>query len=175
MANKNTNPGIGKTADSGVMHNPQSSRAHTRTRVVSPTGILKESLTVLPGVHAREGVRTREGSAAADCRSAGGQSWRESVRTRDDANFSAWRVKTFGGNFDPVHEAVEDAVAEFSDRQASRDLRIWAWYCRHFDRRRIVDRAYFYASCERCGEIRNAITAFQNWLQEEFGAKGGAA
>ena len=57
----------------------------------------------------------------------------------------------------------------------SRDLRIWAWYCRHFDRRRIVDRAYFYASCERCGEIRNAITAFQNWLQEEFGAKGGAA
>ena len=56
-----------------------------------------------------------------------------------------------------------------------RDFRIWAWYCRHFDRRRIVDRAYFYASCERCGEIHTAITAFQNWLQEEFGAKGGAA
>ena len=28
-----------------------------------------------------------------------------------------------------------------------RDFRIWAWYCRHFDRRRIVDRSYFYASC----------------------------
>ena len=56
-----------------------------------------------------------------------------------------------------------------------RDFRIWAWYCRHFDRRRIVDRAYFYASCERCGEIRNAITAFQSWLQKEFGTKGGAA
>ena len=55
MANKNTNPGGGKNADSGVMHNPQSSRAQTRTRVVSPTGILKESLTVLPGAHAREG------------------------------------------------------------------------------------------------------------------------
>jgi hypothetical protein len=34
-------------------------------------------------------------------------------------------VKTFGGNFDPVHEAVEDAVAEFSDRQASRDRSLW--------------------------------------------------
>ena len=56
-----------------------------------------------------------------------------------------------------------------------RDFRIWAWYCRHFDCNRIVDRAYFYASCERCGEIHNAITAFQNWLQKEFGTKGGAA
>ena len=56
-----------------------------------------------------------------------------------------------------------------------RDFRTWAWYCRHFDRRRIVDRAYFYASCERCGEIRNAITAFQSWLQKEFDAKGGVA
>ena len=55
------------------------------------------------------------------------------------------------------------------------DFRIWAWYCRHFDRRRIVDRAYFYASCLKCGEIRNAITAFQSWLQKEFGTKGGAA
>ena len=56
-----------------------------------------------------------------------------------------------------------------------RDFRIWAWYCRHFDRRRIVDRAYFYASCQKCGEIRSAITAFQSWLQKEFGTKGGAA
>ena len=34
-----------------------------------------------------------------------------------------------------------------------RDFRIWAWYCRHFDRRRIVDRAYFYASCQKCGVV----------------------
>ena len=54
-----------------------------------------------------------------------------------------------------------------------RDFRIWAWYCRHFDRRRIVDRAYFYASCQKCGEIRSAITAFQSWLRKEFSTKGG--
>ena len=29
MANRNTNPGIGKSADLGVMHNPDASRART--------------------------------------------------------------------------------------------------------------------------------------------------
>ena len=56
-----------------------------------------------------------------------------------------------------------------------RDYRIWAWYCRHFDRHCIVDRAYFYASCQKCGEIRSAITAFQSWLRKEFSMKGGVA
>ena len=76
--------------------------------------------------------------------------------------------------FREAGEAAAEIVANCFGSE-SRDLRIWAWYCRHFDRQRIVDRAYFYDTCERCGEIRNAITAFQNWLQEEFGAKGGAA
>ena len=34
------------------------------------------------------------------------------------------------------------------------DLALWVWYCRHFDRRRILDRAYYYASCQQCGEAR---------------------
>ena len=66
MANKNTNPGGGKLADSGVMHNPQSSRARTHARVVRPTGILKESLIDLSRracargrTHARARVRER--------------------------------------------------------------------------------------------------------------------
>ena len=65
--------------------------------------------------------------------------------------------------FREAGEAAAEIVANCFGSE-SRDLRIWAWYCRHFDRRRIVDRAYFYASCQKCGEIRNAITAFQNWL-----------
>ena len=35
MAKRNTNPGIGETTDSGVMHNPQPSRARTRARGMS--------------------------------------------------------------------------------------------------------------------------------------------
>ncbi len=53
---------------------------------------------------------------------------------------------------------------------AESDLDLWAWYCRHFDRRRILDRAYFYASCQRQGEVRDAVTAFQAWLRKEYGA-----
>ena len=35
MAKRNTNPGIGESVDSGVVHNPQPSRARTRTRGMS--------------------------------------------------------------------------------------------------------------------------------------------
>ena len=35
MAKRNTNPGIGESVDSGVMHNPQPSHARTRTRGMS--------------------------------------------------------------------------------------------------------------------------------------------
>ena len=46
------------------------------------------------------------------------------TRTRVEnpaAYFKAWRIAKWGGDFDPVREAVEDAVAEFSDRQPARD------------------------------------------------------
>ena len=76
--------------------------------------------------------------------------------------------------FREAGEAAAEIVANCFGSE-SRDLRIWAWYCRHFDRRRIVDRAYFYASCQKCGEIRSAITAFQSWLRQEFSTKGGVA
>ena len=77
-----------------------------------------------------------------------------------------------------TYREAGDAAAEivancFLHRAA--DFALWAWYCRHFDRRAIVDRAYYCASCQRQGEVRNAVTAFQAWLRKEFGAKGGAA
>lgn len=53
-----------------------------------------------------------------------------------------------------------------------RDHALWAWYCRHFDAGRIVEKAHEYASMQRCGEVRNAVTAFQAWLRNEYG-KGG--
>ena len=54
------------------------------------------------------------------------------------------------------------------------DLGLWAWYCRHFNRRLIVEKAYEYASMQRQSEVRDAVTAFQAWLSEEYGRKGGA-
>ena len=71
-------------------------------------------------------------------------------------------------------EAAAEIVCNcFPHRVA--DIPLWAWYCRHFDRRLILDKAYYYASCARQGEVRDGVTAFQAWLRKEFGARGGAA
>ena len=48
------------------------------------------------------------------------------------------------------------------------DLDLWAWYCRHFDRNAIVEKAHEYASMQRQGEVHEAITAFQAWLSREY-------
>ena len=50
-----------------------------------------------------------------------------------------------------------------------KDHALWAWYCRHFDAGRIVDKAHEYASMQRQGEVRDAVTAFQAWLKKEYG------
>jgi hypothetical protein len=152
MANKNTNPGIGKSADFGVMHNPQPSRARTHARVVRPTGILKESLTDLPGARAR----VRE----------------------ESADFTAWRVKTFGGDFDPVCEAVEDAVAEFSDRQPARDRSLWLKIANEIGYEAFRDLYLEQLSIMREYKLRNPSAAFQNRLNRYTGhsaKKGGVA
>lgn len=52
------------------------------------------------------------------------------------------------------------------------DFRTWAFYCYHHDIEDILERARYFASCYRQGEIENPITAFQGWLQDEF-PKGG--
>ena len=76
-------------------------------------------------------------------------------------------------SFSEAGAAAAEIVGNCFPRGA-KDFALWAWYCRHFDRRRIVERAYYYASCERQGEVRDGVTAFQSWLRKEFGAKGGA-
>ena len=138
MAKRNTNPGIGENADSGVMHNPQPSCARTRTRVVRPTGILKESLLDLPGARAR----VRE----------------------ESADFTAWRMKTFGGDFDPVREAVEDAVAEFSDRQPARDRSLWLKIANKIGYEAFRDLYLEQCAIMRECKLRNPSAAFQNRL-----------
>ena len=53
----------------------------------------------------------------------------------------------------------------------AKDFALWAWYCRHFNRRLIIDKAYYYVSCHRQGEVRDGVSAFQAWLRKEYGAK----
>ena len=151
MANRNTNPGIGESVDSGVINTHQPSRARTHARVVRPTGILNESLIDIPGARAR-------------------------VRTKS-ADFTAWRVKTFGGDFDPVREAVEDAVAEFSDKQAARDRSLWLKIANAIGCEAFRDLYFEQLSIMRGCRLRNPSAAFQKRLNRYTGhkaQKGGA-
>ena len=64
-------------------------------------------------------------------------------------------------------ETAAEIVANCFPHRAA-DLPVWAWYCRHFNRRAILEKAYYYASCQRQGEVRCAVTAFQSWLKKTF-------
>ena len=63
--------------------------------------------------------------------------------------------------YDEAGAAVDEIVGNCFGSVG--DIDLWAWYCRHFDRRRIVDKAYEYASMQRQSEVRDAVTAFQAW------------
>ena len=69
-------------------------------------------------------------------------------------------------SYDEAGDAADEIVGScFGDRH---DLGLWAWYCRHFDRNAIVEKAHEYASMQRQGEVRDAITAFQSWLGKTY-------
>ena len=133
----------------GVMN----SLPRARTRVVglgsSPTEILKESLLDLPRTRARGG-------------------------TKPQADFAAWRVKTFGGDFDPVRVAVDEAVAEFSVRDPARDRELWLKVaneigCEAFRELYLVQKSIV-DDCRRRGNpLRAPAAAFQARLNRYTG------
>ena len=109
-----TDPAEVMNTGGGVMNTPP----RARTRVVCPpcshTEILKESLC-----SHTTGARTR-------VREGGKAPIRDRAPIRDKAAyFKAWRTAKFGGDFDPVSVAVDEAVAAFSSRQPETDRRIW--------------------------------------------------
>ncbi len=86
------------------------------------------------------------------------------------AYFKAWRKAVFGGDFDPVRTAVDEAVAAFSshkpeDAQA-RDRQMWL---------KIANRigSEIRELAERGGRLWNPAASFQKLLNKRF-PKGGA-
>ena len=89
---------------------------------------------------------------------------REDGAPRSEAALAAWRTKTFGGDFDPVREAVEDAVNAFSDRQREDDRRIWLKIANEIGYEAFRDLYLEQCAIMRECELRNPSATFQNGL-----------
>lgn len=104
------------------------------------------------------------------------------ARTREAA-LAAWRMRHFGGNFDPVRVAVDDAVSAFSGRQPRADRLIWLKVCNEIGFEAFLEVFFEQLSAARDARarhrpIRNLAAAFQRRLNRYTGhhaKKGGAA
>ncbi len=160
MANKNTNPGGGKNADSGVMHSPQSSRAHTRTRVVCQTGQTQTGIlnSNIPANHAHAHTCAREGR-----------------KPFTEEEIVLWRERIFAeGQEDPVRVAVSEAVEAFGGKK---DFGIWAWYANRIGVNSFLNLYFEQVSIMRNCTLRSPAAAFHQRLKRFYLAtrKGGAA
>ena len=83
------------------------------------------------------------------------------------------RARTRGGrprctcSYDEAGEAALEIIDNCFG-SVRNDFANWSWYCRHYDRQYIKDQAYKYASLQRQGQLRDAVTAFQAWLKATF-------
>ena len=149
-----------------VINRPSgASRARVVGQPCSPTGILEES-SRSPTTGACE--RAREGG--------------KPIRDRD-AYFRAWRIAMFGGDYDPVRAAVEDAVKAFSSRQPERDRELWLKVANEIGYDAFLELYREHLSImedcrRRRNPLRNPAAAFQTRLNLHTGhgkRKGGAA
>ena len=134
----------------GVMNSPP--RAHAC--VVCHTEILNESNLGIPRARAcaREGARSPEALAR-------------------------WRTANFGGDFDPVRAAVEDAVHAFSKRQPETDRAIWLKVANEIGWERFQDIYFEQLSIvedakRRGNPLRAPAAAFQRRLNRYTGHNG---
>ena len=150
MANKkNTPPGIGENADSGVMHNPQPSRARTHARVVrqTETGIYINNN--IPANHAHACAHARDG---------------RTPFSQDE--IVHWRERIFAeGQEDPVEVAVSEAVAAFG---SAKDFNIWAWYANRIGVNNFLNLYFEQVSIMHNCTLRSPAAAFHHRLKRFY-------
>ena len=100
-----------------------------------------------------------------------------------EAYFRAWRVAKFGGDFDPIRVAVDEAVMAFSsgkgEKGKSSDRRVWLKIANRVGLNGFLDafeqKASEMRDLERQGRrLWNPAASFQKLLNRRF-PKGGAA
>ena len=100
-----------------------------------------------------------------------------------EAYFRAWRVAKFGGDFDPIRVAVDEAAMAFSSGKSEKgkasDRRVWLKIANRVGLSRFLDafeqKASEIRDLERQGKrLWNPAASFQKLLNRRF-PKGGAA
>ena len=140
----------------GVFCSPPLARAHVDCRNYRrQTGYkyISCSQTTGAGAHAREAIADRA------------------------AYFKAWRTAKWGGDFDPVAAAVDEAVAAFEGSPS--DRRLWLKIANRAGADAFMDAVWQKAAEIREDEargrrLRNKAAAFQQLLNRRFPREGGA-
>jgi hypothetical protein len=104
--------------------------------------------------------------ACAHVREAGG-------KPHSEAALAQWRTNTFGGDFDPVRAAVDEAVSAFSMRQPEDDRRIWLKIANEIGYEAFRDLYLEQCAIMREYKLRNPSAAFQNRLNRYTGHNSG--
>ena len=100
------------------------------------------------------------------------------------AYFKAWREAKWGGDFDPVRVAVDEAVAAFSSGKSAEaqadDRRIWLKIANRIGFESFLDaldqkRSEIRELAERGKRLRQPAASFQKLLNRRFPKKGGVA
>ena len=106
---------------------------------------------------------------------------RARVRVRDpQAYFKAWRIAKFGGDFNPIEEAVNEALKAFKPADLERDRRVWLKIANRVGYENFLDAVFqqlsLFAEWESGGKrFYNKAAIFQRLLNKRFPLpKGGA-
>ena len=146
-------------ATGGVFRSPPLARAHVDCRSSrSQTGYINISLrsqTTGAHAHAHEGIGDRA------------------------AYFKTWRTAKFGGDFDPVSAAVDEAATAFAGAHPESDRRVWLKIANRVGADAFMDAVWQKAAEIREDEargrrLRNKAAAFQQLLNRRFPREGGA-
>ena len=147
----------------GVFHSPALARAHVDCTDVQSVVRRDYLHNLLSLDHARARTPAKRGAAI----------------QKPDAYYRKLRLAKFGGDFNPIEAAVDEAVAAFAGAHPESDRRVWLKIANRVGADAFMDAVWQKAAEIREDEargrrLRNKAAAFQQLLNRRFPREGGA-
>ena len=150
-------------ATGGVFHSPPLARAHMDCTDVQSVVRRDYLHNLLSLDHARARTPAKRGAAI----------------QKPDAYYRKLRLAKFGGDFNPIEAAVDEAVAAFAGAHPESDRRVWLKIANRVGADAFMDAVWQKAAEIREDEargrrLRSKAAAFQQLLNRRFPREGGA-